>query len=285
MRYSNPAPETAATWVLYGNGAGGFAIEVVAEGYEHHVSQVGDLDGDGDVDILGKSYNWDTPRVDVWLNGGAGPVATLTPGPTATNTPESTDTPTPESTPTDTPTTEPTPTKKPAGDGGLAVWGDEYEEFELLSHTPELWLDLEVRDASGAVLFDETQDTGLRAVSTIPVGLIGVFTPTLPTTPTGEVWIYPYYHAPEGAWIGYVGASGAYTEPWSDIPLVYDIDCTPDERGFCYYATTTPEAATRAFVIARTIGALILGMVLLAGLGYAAWEIYLLLARRSKGKV
>ena len=28
------------------------------------------LDGDGDLDLLNKPYNWDTPRVDVWLNNG-----------------------------------------------------------------------------------------------------------------------------------------------------------------------------------------------------------------------
>lgn len=71
MRYTNPAPEDAATWVLYGDGNGSFTPAVIAYGYEHHDSQVGDLDGDGDMDILGKPYNWDTPRVDVWLNGGA----------------------------------------------------------------------------------------------------------------------------------------------------------------------------------------------------------------------
>lgn len=31
---------------------------------------VADFDGDGDLDLLNKPYNWDTPRVDVWLNNG-----------------------------------------------------------------------------------------------------------------------------------------------------------------------------------------------------------------------
>lgn len=26
-----------------------------------------DIDGDGDLDLLNKPYNWETPRVDVWL--------------------------------------------------------------------------------------------------------------------------------------------------------------------------------------------------------------------------
>jgi hypothetical protein len=29
-----------------------------------------DLDGDGDLDVLGKPYTWSAPRVDVWLNNG-----------------------------------------------------------------------------------------------------------------------------------------------------------------------------------------------------------------------
>jgi len=30
----------------------------------------GDLDGDGDLDVLGKPYNWDAPRLDAWINEG-----------------------------------------------------------------------------------------------------------------------------------------------------------------------------------------------------------------------
>lgn len=33
---------------------------------------VGDLDGDGDPDLLNKPYAWETPRVDVWVNNGSG---------------------------------------------------------------------------------------------------------------------------------------------------------------------------------------------------------------------
>jgi hypothetical protein len=40
----------------------------VAEGFGNHESKIADLDGNGTLDILGKPYNWDTPRLDIWLN-------------------------------------------------------------------------------------------------------------------------------------------------------------------------------------------------------------------------
>ncbi len=64
--------EDAKGWVLFGDGTGGFDITILSEGIGHHESTVGDLDGDGDVDILGKPFNWDVGRVDVWLNEFAG---------------------------------------------------------------------------------------------------------------------------------------------------------------------------------------------------------------------
>jgi hypothetical protein len=60
--------EDAKMWIFYGDGQGGFEATVVAEGFGNHESKLADLDGDGDIDILGKPYNWDTPRLDVWLN-------------------------------------------------------------------------------------------------------------------------------------------------------------------------------------------------------------------------
>lgn len=54
--------------VFWGDGSGNFVETQVAAGYGNHESKIGDLDGDGDLDILGKPYNWDTPRVDIWLN-------------------------------------------------------------------------------------------------------------------------------------------------------------------------------------------------------------------------
>jgi hypothetical protein len=43
-------------------------------GHGFHETRVADLDGDGDLDILNKPYNWEAPRVDVWLNNGTGKV-------------------------------------------------------------------------------------------------------------------------------------------------------------------------------------------------------------------
>jgi regulation of enolase protein 1 (concanavalin A-like superfamily) len=67
MRLDGGNPDAKMS-VFLGDGAGGFTEAVVATGYGNHQSKVGDLDGDGDVDILGKPFNWDTPRLDVWIN-------------------------------------------------------------------------------------------------------------------------------------------------------------------------------------------------------------------------
>jgi hypothetical protein len=62
--------ESAKMRILYGDGTGNFTESIVATGIGNHESRVADLDGDGDPDILDKPYTWETPRVDVWLNGG-----------------------------------------------------------------------------------------------------------------------------------------------------------------------------------------------------------------------
>ncbi len=58
----------ARTLVLLGDGAGIFTPRLVATGVGNHESRLGDLDGDGDLDILGKPFLWQTPRLDIWLN-------------------------------------------------------------------------------------------------------------------------------------------------------------------------------------------------------------------------
>lgn len=65
----NPSPKTR---ILIGDGKGNFKEQLVQEGIGLHESILTDLDGDGDLDILGKPYTWDAPRLDIWLNEGAG---------------------------------------------------------------------------------------------------------------------------------------------------------------------------------------------------------------------
>src|SRR5690606_31260265 len=60
----------ADAWVLYGDSTGSFAQQTISTGIGNHESKVGDLDGDGDLDILAKPYSFGAPRVDVFLNGG-----------------------------------------------------------------------------------------------------------------------------------------------------------------------------------------------------------------------
>jgi hypothetical protein len=64
---SNPG---AGAWIFLGDGGGGFTPTVISEGVGHHESRIADLDGDGDLDVLAKPYNGDTPRIDVFLNEG-----------------------------------------------------------------------------------------------------------------------------------------------------------------------------------------------------------------------
>jgi VCBS repeat protein len=61
----------ARAYAFLGDGKGGFRTEIATQDYANHESKAADLDGDGDIDILGKPYNWRTPRLDIWLNGGA----------------------------------------------------------------------------------------------------------------------------------------------------------------------------------------------------------------------
>lgn len=68
----NGGNSDAKMWIFYGDGTGKFTTTVITTGFDNHESKLGDLDGDGDMDILGKPYNWKTPRLDIWLNDGPG---------------------------------------------------------------------------------------------------------------------------------------------------------------------------------------------------------------------
>lgn len=62
----------AEAFILYGDGKGGFTKTVFQTGIDFHEGRVTDIDGDGDLDILSKSYIWKTPRVEMWLQNGTG---------------------------------------------------------------------------------------------------------------------------------------------------------------------------------------------------------------------
>ncbi|MEM7142826.1 MAG: LamG-like jellyroll fold domain-containing protein [Actinomycetota bacterium] len=58
--------------VLYGDGTGDFDVQQISDGFDHHQSLAGDLDGDGDIDILGKPFSG-PPGLDIWLNTSVDP--------------------------------------------------------------------------------------------------------------------------------------------------------------------------------------------------------------------
>ena len=68
-----PDNPEARAWIFYGDGKGNFRTEVFATGIGFHEARVADLDGDGRMDVLDKPYNWEAPRVDVWLQRGGRP--------------------------------------------------------------------------------------------------------------------------------------------------------------------------------------------------------------------
>ncbi len=69
-REKETAPDNpkATAFILYGDGEGHFRVTEMAVGHGFHETRLADLDGDGDLDVLNKPYNWDAPRIDVWIN-------------------------------------------------------------------------------------------------------------------------------------------------------------------------------------------------------------------------
>lgn len=63
----NPRPRT---WILLGDGQGGFTRTELLRGYGLHESRLADLTGNGKLDILAKPYRWEAPRIDLWINQG-----------------------------------------------------------------------------------------------------------------------------------------------------------------------------------------------------------------------
>jgi hypothetical protein len=65
-----PDNPMAQALIFYGDGQGHFKKTVFQTGMGFHEARVADLNGDGKPDILSKPYNWETPRLDIWLNQG-----------------------------------------------------------------------------------------------------------------------------------------------------------------------------------------------------------------------
>ena len=72
MRFDKNNDPGAKCRILLGDGKGNFTDYIVNEGYSNHQSQIADLDGDGDLDIVSKPYNYMAPGIDIFLQNGTG---------------------------------------------------------------------------------------------------------------------------------------------------------------------------------------------------------------------
>lgn len=69
QRLDGANPQSKA-YIFFGDGKGNFTPSVVAEGLDFHEAKAADLNGDGRIDIVAKPYNYQSPRVDIFLNQG-----------------------------------------------------------------------------------------------------------------------------------------------------------------------------------------------------------------------
>ena len=67
MRFGEGNPD-AKTRILLGDGKGNFREMILVQGFGIHEGKMADLDGDGDLDILGKPYTWNAPLLNIWIN-------------------------------------------------------------------------------------------------------------------------------------------------------------------------------------------------------------------------
>jgi hypothetical protein len=58
-------------FILFNNGSAVFERVDLPNPFGTHNTGVGDIDGDGDYDIIGKPFIWDSPRINIWMNDGS----------------------------------------------------------------------------------------------------------------------------------------------------------------------------------------------------------------------
>jgi len=71
MRLAGANPDSQVR-ILYGDGNGNMTTTIAKSGLDVHEGKMADLDGDGDLDILAKPYNFETPNIVVLLQAGEG---------------------------------------------------------------------------------------------------------------------------------------------------------------------------------------------------------------------